>query len=159
MIRKIILSPWAWYSMAFSAIEVYPNECMGAVLSEGQKSKGILALSYQLAKRKHDSVETSSTEYLSLFEPKYYSLADYHSHPSRIDEREEPIPSEEDFELSPLGTCDIIIKATRTRSGRKKLLKCERGKIYMHWKRFVLIAGAYRRKEKGYTSLPLEIRR
>jgi proteasome lid subunit RPN8/RPN11 len=157
VVNKIVLTPSTWYSIAFAAIEVYPNECMGAVIAEKRKNKGVFALSYQLAKRRHDSVETCSIEYLPLLDPKYYSLADYHSHPSHLDEKDQPIPSKDDFELSPLGNCDIIIKSTRTRSCRKKLLKCERGKIYMHWNRFILIAMAYRRKEKEYVSLPLEI--
>jgi proteasome lid subunit RPN8/RPN11 len=156
---KIILSPWAWYSIAFSVIEVYPNECMGAVLSEKTKKRGTLAITYQLAKRTPDSVETYSTEYLTMFDPRYYTLADFHSHPSKVNERDEPVPSEEDFELSPLNTTDIIVKASRVRKNHKRLLKCERGKIYMHWKRFLLIAGAYKRGEKEYTSIPLEIRR
>lgn len=147
-------------TMAFSAIEVFPKECMGGMLAKKGKIPLIAAaVPYQIAKRTKESVETESSPKLSNMGVGHlYKIGDFHSHPFEGKKDAVPLtPSEYDFETTDKGELDLIIRVMRARSNKRKSL-CMKGlSISMSEGRFRILIRAYYRDEKEYKKIKINL--
>lgn len=107
----------AFIGMIVSAVEVYPNECLGSLLgyrawnSTDKTRRAIIenAISYQTAERSKNGVEVRTKHELRCKDMLYKlcsleSVGDFHSHPDW-----NTTPSSTDFNNMDVGNIEVII--------------------------------------------------
>lgn len=156
----ILIRQAAALGMAFSAIEVFPKECMGGLLAKHGKNPIIVAsIPYQLAKRTQDAVETYSSLKLSEMKlGRLFKLGDYHSHPFCGTKNSEPLePSDYDLKDAKEGDIDCIIRVIKTgRRNHRGLRGCGTS-ISMAEATFRILMKAFWRGKDSYWEVPLRL--
>lgn len=107
----IRLSKSACLEMLASAIETFPNECMGAVFSKGG-NQAWFSIPYQIAKRSKESViSTSFKRVTTICGRDVKVLAEFHSHPYQSpNEAANLEPSLQDIKEIGIGKIEIIVR-------------------------------------------------
>ena len=118
--------------MFWSAMEVFPKECMGC-LCRHRKDRIELAIPYQTAKRKMEEVEsTSSSFFNTTLSGPFKKTCDYHSH-TRMPKGEKPGLSETDIKDLAIGEVEAIVQIRRCRTSKHEIRQNPSGTISVAW--------------------------
>lgn len=155
METEIFLSDKAFMGIILSSVEVYKNECHGALLGFQTRRRIVVeyAIPFQSAKRRFSGVEPNWRRELKVIEilPKLIHLQKlgyFHSHPQYGDKRGTPELSEEDKDYMKEGEVEIMAAIN---DAKKKLRWAESKKRLQGTlgKYNIVIAGFYKRRKDG----------
>jgi len=158
--RDLFVRPFSIITMSFAAIEVFPKECMGGLISLPTRLPVIVAaVPYQIAKRTTEEVETDSSSLLSSLRiGRHLKIGDFHSHPFSGRMESEPLaPSKTDFEDAIEGEWDLIVRIVRVRSSLHRRMREHGGSLSMSEGRFRILMRGYYRDKKDYKEVAIRI--
>lgn len=143
--ESLSISRSACVSIAASAAEVFPKECMGCLGGIVGSDSVAVAIPYQLAKRKAREVVSSSPDmFKELLGGHYVKFADYHSHTfEAYEDVLELEPSSQDMQEIKHGEVEIIIQMTKSKSSVQRTRQLKDGSISGSLGRFRFLIRAF----------------